>query len=143
MKIEVLSVFPLGVCAGLFEPFVLVGTVVYDQVHDDVEVPFFGLQEKAVHILHGTEARVYIIVIGDVVPLVGQGRAVDRRQPYNIHAEIFEIIELFNDAWNISDPVAVGIIETFGINLVCDFIVPPLSFHFKNLRYGCGSRIDE
>ena len=77
-QIKILTVLALGILAGLFEPRVLVGAVVDHQVHHDVHVPLFGFREEPVHVLHGPEAGINVIVVGDVVALIGQRGPVDR-----------------------------------------------------------------
>ena len=76
---------PVGVrvvlVAGGLEPGVLVGRVVDDQVHDDLQAALVRFGEQLVHIGHRAEQRVDVLVVGDVVAVVVLRGFEDRGQP--------------------------------------------------------------
>ena len=127
--IEKSAVFSLWIPAGFFEPEVFIGAVIYHQVHDDIHVSSAGLLQQAVHVLHAAEAGVYSVVIRYVIALVCQGRNIDGREPDDIHAQIFQIIQTGDDARQISDPVPVAVQKALGIDLIGCLVMPPLFFH--------------
>lgn len=43
LEVEIFSIFSLGIPESFLEPLMLVGTVVDNQVHEDIHVPFFCL----------------------------------------------------------------------------------------------------
>ena len=71
-QIKILTVFAFRIQACPFEPLVFVGTVIHDQIHDNIHVSLFGLREQAVYVVHCTEAGIDIIVVGDVIALIRQ-----------------------------------------------------------------------
>jgi hypothetical protein len=52
-------------------------------------------------------------------------RIKERVQPDGVDAEAFHIVQFRNDSRQIADPVAVGIIEGLGIDLVDNGVVNP------------------
>ena len=107
--------------AGSLEPGVLVGRVVHDQVHDDLQAALVRFGKQLVHIGHRAEQRVDVLVVGDVV-LRGP---VHRGQPQHVHAKVGKIVEAAGDALQIADAVAIGILEGTGIDLVDHRVGPP------------------
>ena len=143
--VSVFGIFPdivvtVGVVLGLAaldEPFMLVGTVVHDQIHDDFYPSFVGSGEHAVKVFHGPELRHNVSVVRDVVTVVIIGRFVDRRQPDYIYAKLFEIIQMHGDTVQISDSISVAVLKGAWIDLVNDSFFPPgalFIIHCLNLR---------
>ena len=128
-EIEVVRVLSLWVGQSLSEPFVLIGAVVDDQIHDDVHIPLFRLVQQLVKLLHGAELPGNAVIVGDVIALIGKGRGIDGRQPENVNAQAFQIIQLGQNSCQIADAVTVGVEKALGINLIGNLVVPPLFFH--------------
>ena len=131
--VEILAVLAVGILAGLLEPLMLIGAVVHNQVHDNVHIPLLGLCQQAVHILHGAENGVDIVVVGDIVTLVSQRGAIDGGQPDDIHAQVLQIVQFADNTGNITNTVAVAVAKALGVDLIGSFAVPPFPFH-KNLQ---------
>ena len=106
-----------------------VGAVVDYQVHEDVHIPFFGLGQEPVHVLHGAETGVDIIIIGDVVAFVRQRGGVAGGEPDDVHAQVLQVIQLADDAGKIADSVSVGITEALWVNLIRYLVMPPFFCH--------------
>ena len=106
-EIEELSVLSLRVRAGLLKPLMLIGAVVDHQVHQDIHIPLLRLGDQLLHIRHGAESGVNVVIIRDIVSLIGEGRFIDGGKPENIHAQVLQIIQLLYDSPHIPDPVAV------------------------------------
>ena len=130
--VKILSVLAVRILTGLLKPFVLIGAVIDNEIHQDVHVALFGLGDQTVHVVHCAKARVDAVIIGNIVALIGKRRAVDRGEPDNIDAELLEIIELADDAGEITDAVSVGIIEALRVDLIGCFCVPPFFLHSSN-----------
>ena len=127
--IEELPVLSVRILTGLPEPLVLIGAVVDDQVHQNKHVPLLRLRDQAFHVLHGAEPRVDRVVIRDIIPLICQRRFIDGRQPQDIHAQIFQIIQLLDNPGNISDPVPVAVVKALRVDLIGNLVMPPFAFH--------------
>ncbi len=74
----------------------------------------------------GPEPRVDGSVVVDVVAAVGERRWVERAQPDGIHPQASEMVDLLDDAGDVTETVAVGVPERAGIHLVDDGIAPPI-----------------
>ena len=128
-NVKILPVSAVRILAGLLEPFVLIGAVIDNEIHQDVHVALFCLGDQTVHVIHCAKTRVDVVIIGNIVALIGERRAVDRREPDNVDAEILEIIKLADNARKIADAVSVGITEALRIDLIGCFCVPPFFLH--------------
>ena len=111
--------------AALLEPFVLVGGVVDDQVHDDLQPQGVGFLNKLVHVGEGAELRVDVAVVGDVVAVVLTGGAVDRGEPKDAHPQRSDIGEFGDDAGDVAHAVAVAVAIAHGIDLIDRLFLPP------------------
>ena len=60
-----------------------------------------------------------------VVSHIRLWRTVNGREPKDVHAEVFEIVQLGVDAVEIAYPIAVGIQKGGGVYLVDDSGFPP------------------
>ena len=119
-----LGIIPRG--ARLDEPRVFIGGMVDDQVHDEAHAAFVDVREQAVEVRERPKHRVDVVVVGDVVAVVGLRGGVDRREPQDVHAEPLHVVQLLSDAFEVPEPVAVGILEGARIDLVDDRALPPL-----------------
>ena len=128
-NIEVLSIGSIRVFTGFLKPLMFVRAMVDYQIHEKIHVPLAGFCNKLFHLFHGSEPGVNVIIIRNIVPLICQRRAVNRRNPDNIHSQLLQIIQFTDNPSQISYPISIGIQETFGINLICYLIMPPRFFH--------------
>ena len=109
----------------LHEPRVLVAGVVDHQVHDQPHAARVQLRDQLVELRQRAEQRVDVLVVADVVAVVGLRRGVDRRQPQDVDAEVGQVVQPLQDAAEVADAVAVGVLERAGIDLVDDGAGPP------------------
>ena len=107
----------------------LVGGVVYDQIHDDLHAPRVGLCKQAVKILHCAKFCHDRPIIRDIIAVVIVGGLIDRRQPQDIHPEFFKIRQMRGDPVQVPDSVTIAVRKAPGINLINDRFLPP-SFLF-------------
>ena len=109
----------------LGEPRVLVAGVVDDEVHDQPHPAPVQLGDQLVELRQRAEQRVDVLVVADVVAVVGLRRGVDRREPQDVDAEVGQVVQPLQDAAEVADAVAVGVLERAGIDLVDDGAGPP------------------
>ena len=92
--IKIIGVFTFRVGHGFFEPFMFTGTVIHNQIHQNIHIPFLRLSNQFIKFLHGTELLTDGIIIRDIIALINKGRAVDGGKPQNIDTKFFQIIQL-------------------------------------------------
>ena len=113
--------------AGFGEPRVLVGGVVHDQIHDQLYAAGMQPGDQSVQVFEGAEERVDVVVVTDVVAVVCHRRAVDRREPDDVHSKRGEVVEMGDDARDVADPVPVTVCERPRVDLIDDRTLPPRS----------------
>ena len=129
---------------GFDKPAVLVGGMVENEVHDNADVPFSCLGNQSVHVFHGPEGLINLVIVSNVVAVVCLWRFVAGSQPYGTDAHLLQIIQLFGDSVQVSDAVPVRIVEASDINLTDIGFLPPfqslshldLAFHRRRF-IGC------
>ena len=114
---------PLGIVPagpGLFEPRVLVGGVVHDQVDDQPHAARMELGDQLVQVGQRAEQRIDVLVVADVIAVVIHRRPVDRAHPDDVHTQALQVIQTAKHAPQISDAVAVGVGEAPRVDLIDD-----------------------
>ena len=132
--VEALGVAPdvvvaVGVVLGgacLLEPLVLVGGVVDDEVHHELDAVLVCGGEQRIEVFHGAELGHDGAVVGDVVAVIVVRRSVDGGEPQYFDAEVCQVRNLLGDAGQVADAVAVGVVEGAGVNLIDNGFLPPL-----------------
>ena len=81
----------------VLEDGIFIGNVVEHRVQDDAHPPFVGLLDEFLERDVGTESRVDLVIVLDVVFVVGD-RAEDRCQVKGVHPQVFQVIELLAQA---------------------------------------------
>jgi len=114
----------IGVARGL-EPGVLVGSMVWHQLDQNLERALMRLCNQLLEILHVAVHRVDAAVIADVVTVIAQRRWGNRQQPDSIHAKVAQVVQLFRDAFQVSPTVAIAVPESAHIQFVKDIILVP------------------
>ena len=125
--IEIFPVLSLGIAAGLPEPEMFRTAVIYDQIQDHIHAPLPRLPQEFLHLRICPENRINLVIVADIIPLVDKRRLITGAYPQNIHPQILQVIQLFDDSAQISDPVSIGIHKTLGVDLIDDLVVPPFS----------------
>ena len=100
------------------DPGVPVGGVGGAHVNRNAGAPPMGLGQQAFEVVVAAVSRVDLVVIGYVIAVVA-GRSHDRHQPQARHAQvtgggriaIVEIVQLGDEAVQVANAVAVGVIE--------------------------------
>ena len=60
--------------------------VVDDQVHNQLHAQSVNIGNELVEVFHGSENRINILVITDVVTVISLWRSIDRRKPQDINS---------------------------------------------------------
>ena len=124
-----------------FEPRMLIGGVVGDKVQDELEVALVGLVEQGVQILKGSEERMDIGVIGNVIAKIGHRRRIDGREPESVNTEPAQIIQFVGDSGEIPYPIAIAIEKTPRVDLINHPRLPPLMcLRHTSLSLMCAAR---
>ena len=62
-QIEEITIFTIRILTCFFKPFMFIRTVVYNKIHQNVHISLLSLSNQFIHICHGSEARINIIII--------------------------------------------------------------------------------
>ena len=96
------------------------------EVETHLDAAFVGFVDECDQISVGTEARVYLVEINDIVAAVKPSRLKAGVDPQSVDTQALDIIEFGGDAGQVSDAVAVGVHIRRGIDLVEHSVVEPL-----------------
>jgi len=99
--------------------------VVEDHVQNDTDVALLGLGYEAVEVCHGAVLGIDGCVVGDVVAEVDLGRREHGREPDGIYSQSLQIVQTPGDAVQVSEAVAVRVLEAAGVDLVDYGVLPP------------------
>ena len=77
----VISLGVFFILTALHKPGMLIGAVVYHQVHHNLNAFFMGLFQKSIKVSHGTELFHDIFIVGDIIAVVIIGRTINRGKP--------------------------------------------------------------
>ena len=67
----------------------------------------------------------YVHIVGDVIAVIGVGRGIERREPYRVHVEALDVVELAQHAPEVADTVAVAVAEAARPYLVYRHLLVP------------------
>ena len=108
-----------GRCAARFlKPRVMIGGVVDHQFRDHLQAALVRRGQKRLEIGERSVVRVYVVIVGDVVAIIAQGRGIKGQQPESGHAQLLEVIELFDQAAKIADAISIAVMEGLNVQLV-------------------------
>jgi len=111
--------------ARALEPGMLVRRVVDDELRDDAETARMRLVEEPLKILDGAVLRVHRLVLGDVVAVVAERRWIERQQPQRVDVERLHVVELLNEAWKVTEAIAIAVAKRLHVQLVDDRVLVP------------------
>ena len=116
--------------ARFLEPLVFVACVVDDEIHDELHA---ACMQTVQHLAEGFHAAVHGInvhIVRDVVAAVRAGRGIQRREPYAVHTEALQIVQLFIHAPEVAHAVAVTVLEAPRPDLIKDHVfIPTFACH--------------
>src|ERR1700733_6503703 len=87
----------------------LVGRVLRHQVDEDPKSSLFGGVGELDEVPESPVARVDLVIVGNIVPIVPTGGGLKRHQPDGGNPEAGEIIESAHQAGKVSYPLAIGV----------------------------------
>ena len=114
------------VAAAFGEERVLVRGVAEDLVDDDLEAQLMRPGDKGVEIGEGSEDRVDVLIVRDVVAHVLHRAAEEGGEPDRVDAEVGKMAEPPGDAGQVAHPVAIRVLEGPGIDLIGHRTSPPV-----------------
>src|SRR5659263_137843 len=102
------------------EPFMLIRSMVDNQIHYHFDIQAAGMRNELFHILHCTEFRLYTAIVANVITIVIIRRTIYRGEPQNTHTQFLKFIEMGYDSRNISDTITVRVLKASGVDLIYD-----------------------
>jgi hypothetical protein len=109
---------------------VLVGDVVDDQIDDHLDAEVLGLVQQLGEVAERPQARVDVVEVGRVVPVVVPGRRVDRMQPQARHTEPRQVVQAPDQPPDVAYAIAVRVLEGVDVGAVHDgFLIPTVTTH--------------
>ena len=103
---------------ALQEPWMLVGCMVYDEIHEDIHSEFMGLVQNFFELLQCTVIGMDVSVVGNVISVVCIRRGIDRGEPDRIHTQRVNVFQFVINAVQISYTVSVPVSETADPDLI-------------------------
>ena len=97
------------------------------------------LADEVADVGAGAVVGMDVVVVGDVVAVVLERRGIEGQQPEGVDAEILQIVELFGEALEVADAVAVAVAEGLDVQLVDDGVLVPERIVFPVRRLSNGA----
>ncbi len=94
-------------------------------VEEDLQSALLSLVEQTLGILVGPVAGGHLVVVGDVIACIAEGRLEERVDPDPVHAQALDVVQLLEDALQVADAVSVRVEERLRIDLVEHGLVEP------------------
>src|SRR5882724_1572589 len=95
------------------------------EFRDHAKVTSMCSVQERTEIIERAETRINIKIIGDVVAVVAQRGRIKWQQPDCGDPQLLKVIQLFDQAAEITHPVAVAIAESLNVQLVDDRVLVP------------------
>ena len=111
--------------ARRLEPRMLIGGVIDDELGDDADPAAMRLGDEPIEILERAVARMDVLVVRDVVPVVAERRRVERQQPETVDPEPLEVLQLLREAGEVADAVVGAVEERADVRLIDDGVLVP------------------
>ena len=122
---------PIRLCIGFIraaflKPRMAFGGVGEHLINHHLQAQPVRLGHHGVKIRQSAEHRVHGAIIFDIIAEIFHRRFEERAEPDRINAQTGNIIELFGNAGQIADPIAIGVHKTARINLINHRPTPPV-----------------
>ncbi len=115
------------------EPWMVGGGVVHHEIRDHAHAALVRLLDELAEVVHRPVVGVEREEVRDVVAAVAQRRLVHRQQPEAVDAEPLEIVELVDQAAEVTRAVVVAVEEPADVDLVEDGPLEPERIPFEPL----------
>src|SRR5882762_2607800 len=106
----------------LLKPRILIGSVIDDQLRNDVQISRMRRVKERTEIVESAEIWIDIEVIGDVVSIISQWRRIKGQEPNGGDAEFLKIIQFLDQSAKVTHPVPVAVTKRFDVRLVDDCV---------------------
>src|SRR5579864_310170 len=103
----------------------LIGGMVGHKVQDDLKIALVRLFKQRIQVRQGSEERVGIGVIANIVAKIGHRRRIDRGEPERVNAEPLQVVQFAGDPRQVSYPIAIAIEKTAWVDLINHARLPP------------------
>src|SRR5579863_2321812 len=103
----------------------LIRGVIWYEIENDAQSPPVRLLQQIIEVLQGSEHRIDIAVIRDVVAEIFHRRWIDWRDPDGRYAQPAKIIEARRDAFQIADAVVIRVLKGTRVDFVNNSAFPP------------------
>ena len=131
------------------KPGMLIGCVIHHKIHDDFQPKAVGFFQDLFEHIQGSVLRMDVFVIGNIIAKIRIWRRIQRRKPYGVHTQGFNVIKLIIHTVQIPDTIAVAIGEasypylikahSLVINLhfiISCYFLPAVSYeHISHIKY--------
>ncbi len=116
--------------AGFLKPRVFFGGMPRHKVQNHTHAAFFRFTEQSLEVGVCSVARRHLTVVGHVIPRILKRRNKTGVQPDGADAQALNVIELFDNAGNIPDAVAIAVVKALRINFVKYSVFDPFRSPF-------------
>ena len=99
--------------------------MVNDYIQDEFDAPLMQTIQHFLKVFHRAVARKDGAVVTHIITIVDERRVEEWVHPNHGDTKTFEIVQLFDDAAEIAEPITVSVVKTLGVNLVKDTFFPP------------------
>ena len=110
---------------GTLKPGMLIGSMVENQLRNDMHLAGMGGIHQPPEIVECTEFRTDAFIVEHVVAVVPARRRIERQEPDCIDAERCQVIQLPRQSGKIAESIPIGIEERLYMELVDDSILMP------------------
>ena len=110
------------------------------QVETNLDATLMGLIDQSNQIGIGTESRIHLVEIDDIIATIKPSRLKDWIEPEGVHPQRLDVIQLGSDTRQIANTVAISIHIGRWINLIEKCITQPsrsLLLFCLNRKCGC------
>ncbi len=95
-----------------------------DVIKEDANVTCVRRADEFAQIVFGAQVGIDRVIVRGIVAVITRRRE-DRREPERANTQVFEVVELRGDAFQIANAIAVRVVKTTRKNFVQDDVVEP------------------
>ena len=87
-EIKIIGIRSVRICQCFLKPFMLVGAVIDNQIHNQIHISLFGLRKQFVEFLHRSEFFSDCIIVRNIIALIHKRGLIDWRKPDNVNSQL-------------------------------------------------------
>ena len=125
-----------SVFSAFFKPGVARARMADHQINQNFESQSVSFGQEGAKIVKSSEQGIDVAIVRNVIAKILHRRFEERRNPQGVHAERGYGAEFGANAGKIADPVAVGVKEGAGIDLIDHRAAPPIRADRQGRRKG-------